>query len=79
MKTAISIPDDVFRKAERLAKKLRKSRSELYTEALRRLLVERDTRSLTERIDAALADAGDTGNEAFVRRAARRTLARNEW
>jgi predicted transcriptional regulator len=79
MKTAISIPDDVFRKAERLAKKLRKSRSELYTEALRRLLVERDSRSLTARIDDALANAGDTGNEVFVRRAARRTLSRSEW
>jgi metal-responsive CopG/Arc/MetJ family transcriptional regulator len=35
MKTAISIPDDVFAAAERLARRLKKSRSELYSRALR--------------------------------------------
>ena len=34
MKTAISIPDRVFQDAERLAEKLHKSRSQMYSEAV---------------------------------------------
>lgn len=34
MKTAVSIPDDVFAKADRLAKQLQTSRSDLYSRAL---------------------------------------------
>ena len=34
MKTAISIPDEVFRSAERLAQRLGVSRSELYAKAV---------------------------------------------
>ena len=35
MKTAISIPDNVFESAEKLSKRLGQSRSQLYTNALR--------------------------------------------
>ncbi len=38
MKVAISVPDSVFEEAERLAQKLKMSRSRLYAEALQRLL-----------------------------------------
>jgi predicted transcriptional regulator len=38
VKTAVSIPDDVFRRVERLAKQRKVSRSQLYTAALIRLL-----------------------------------------
>jgi len=34
MKTAVSIPDDVFEKAERHARRMGKSRSQLYNHAL---------------------------------------------
>lgn len=42
MKTAISIPDDVYRAAERLAKRKGISRSELYARALQALVREED-------------------------------------
>ena len=42
MKTAISIPDDVFAEAERLTLRLQKSRSQLYTEALQEYLARHD-------------------------------------
>ncbi len=38
MKTAISIPDRVFRSAEQLAARLKVSRSELYSKALAELI-----------------------------------------
>ena len=52
MKTAISVPDAVFKAAERVAKKLKLSRSELYTRALKEFLAAKDDleveRSLNE-------------------------------
>ena len=38
MKTAVSVPDEVFQRAERLAKRMKVSRSELYSRALREYL-----------------------------------------
>lgn len=38
MKTAISLPDSIFKEAESLTKKLGVSRSELYTKALKAYL-----------------------------------------
>lgn len=54
MKTAISIPDRDFRNAERLAKKLGISRSELYTQAVRQFISSRDHSELTRQMNAAL-------------------------
>ena len=55
MKTAISIPDPVFEAAEELARRLGKSRSQVYAEALRQYLERHDhiTRRLNEAFDAA--------------------------
>lgn len=54
MKTAISIPDDIFEQAERYAADLRVSRSEFITRAVRRYLAELEAEGLTGRVDAAL-------------------------
>lgn len=61
MKTAISLPDDVFNEAEQLAQRLGKSRSQLYADALRQYLAVHDddaiTRSLNEIADELNADS----------------------
>lgn len=51
MKTAISIPDKVFKSAEELANKLGKSRSQLYTEAIKNYLVKHEGSIITEQLD----------------------------
>ena len=51
MKTAVSIPDPIFEAADRLARRRRISRSELYAEALARLLEADESRGITERLD----------------------------
>jgi len=51
MKTAISIPDPVFRSAERLAARLGVSRSELYCRALKDLLSRHDRAAVTAQLD----------------------------
>jgi predicted transcriptional regulator len=72
--TAISIPDDVFRRAERLARRRKVSRSELYTSALIRLLEAEPREDVTRAYDAAFAD--DVGSsDRFTDAAARTALA----
>lgn len=77
MKTAISVPDRVFRDAERLAERLKKSRSQIYSEAVQEY-VARHEPDLTEQINAVCAEV-DTRPDPFVAAAARRVLERTEW
>lgn len=56
MKTAVSIPDPLFRAADRVAKRLRVSRSELYARALERYLAAEPDDEVTARLDAVYAD-----------------------
>jgi metal-responsive CopG/Arc/MetJ family transcriptional regulator len=52
MKVAISLPDPLFRAAERLARKLRKSRSQLYAEAIAEYVGALGAESVTARLNA---------------------------
>ncbi len=52
MKTAVSIPDKIFRSADSLAKRLGVSRSRLYAEALDDFLSRRRSLQVKERLDA---------------------------
>lgn len=56
MKTAISVPDEVFALADRLAEHLGVSRSELYATAVAEFIAKHRTRDLTARLDAVYAD-----------------------
>ena len=51
MKVAVSIPDPLFKTAERLAKKLKKPRSRLYAEALASYLGSHDPKAVTENLN----------------------------
>lgn len=77
MKTAVSLPDDVFEQAERLARRSRKSRSQLYRDAIAEYLARHDPDQVTEA--DRLAVRLDTRPDAFVSAAARRVLERAEW
>ncbi len=50
MKTAISLPDPLFLSAERLAKRLKVSRSALYANAVAAYVVQHQKKSVTERL-----------------------------
>ena len=78
MKTAISLPDAIYRDAERLAKRLKKSRSQLYSEALAEYVARRAPDGVTEAYDQ-LADAVDTRPQPAFTRSAHRLLKRSEW
>jgi predicted transcriptional regulator len=55
VKTAISIPNDVFARAEELAERLDMSRSQLYTQAVREFLERWSEKSIREALDAVYA------------------------
>lgn len=78
MKTAVSIPNELFETAERLARRTRKSRSQLFSDALREYVAHRSPDKVTESMDQALAEIGDEGDQ-FVALASRRRLERTEW
>jgi metal-responsive CopG/Arc/MetJ family transcriptional regulator len=78
MKTAVSIPDEVFKGAEKLARKARKSRSQLYSEALKEYISRHDSDEITEAMNRVCDEVGTT-NDPFVAAAARRTLLRVDW
>jgi len=78
MKTAVSIPNNLFEGAERLAKRTRKSRSQLYSDAVREYLARHAPDAVTEARDRVCAEAG-VGTDPFVATASSRILARTEW
>ncbi|MFN8443312.1 MAG: hypothetical protein U0175_21225 [Caldilineaceae bacterium] len=78
MKTAISLPDDLFIQAEEFAKRLGISRSELYAHALREFILMRQQSDLTERINQACAKLDTTLPEELAKRA-RQRLLEAEW
>ena len=78
MKTAVSIPDEVFEKAERLARRSKKSRSQLFSDALREYVARHAPEEVTEAMNRVCNELGDT-KDAFVSSAARRILSRSEW
>jgi metal-responsive CopG/Arc/MetJ family transcriptional regulator len=78
MKTAISIPDELFEEAEELAKRLEKSRSELYRTALQAYIAQHDVDRIREALDRVVTGMSPSENE-FVKAASARVLERSEW
>jgi predicted transcriptional regulator len=88
MKTTVSLPDDIFRSAEKLAAQLEISRSELYGRALGEYVARHAPAEVTEALDRLVDElAGESHgrsvrrgpDSAFAARAARRLLRPCEW
>jgi Ribbon-helix-helix protein, copG family len=79
MKTAISIPDEIFEQAERAAKRLGLSRSELFTKAVKEFLDQRSATNITRSYDAGFGDGEEDDLTEFRRRASRQALLTVEW
>jgi predicted transcriptional regulator len=78
MKTAISIPDEVFAEADTLARAMKTSRSELYSRAVREFVARHSSDAVTAALDSVCAEVGPE-EDAFVDAAARSTLGRSPW
>lgn len=80
MKTAISVPDDIFRRGEALARSLGISRSQLYSQALEEYVWRHTPDEITELVNRLVDELGvDEEEEAFRREITRRRMEEFEW
>jgi len=78
MKTAISIPEPVFRSAETLARRLKMSRSQLYTKAVAEFVARHRRSQLTKQLNEVYSEI-DAGLDAGSLALQRRSLPDEEW
>lgn len=78
MKTAVSIPDAIFERAERFARRAKRSRSQVFSDALEEYLARHSGDEITEAMNRVLDATGD-GADPFTTAASQRALARIEW
>ena len=78
MKTAISIPDEVFDVAEKLARRQGVSRSRLFSDALREYVARHAPDEITDAMNRVVANVGESGAD-FAVAAARRVLTDEQW
>jgi len=78
MKTAISLPDELFESADELAERLGVSRSELYAEAVAEYLAKHRGEALTSRLNEVYSDE-NSGIDPALRSAQARSLGSPEW
>ena len=73
MKTAVSVPDDVFDSAERLARREKRSRSEVYSAALREYVARHSPDEVTEALNLVVSEVG-SATDPFVERTGKRDV-----
>lgn len=78
METVVTIPDEVFRKAEELAASLGLSRSEVYAAALTEFIRERREQRVTERLNEVYAE-NDSELDPAIRQAQSNSLPVEHW
>ena len=78
MKTAVSVPDDLFRQAEVAARRLRVSRSRLYATAISEFLSRRQGDAITERLNEVYSRRPAKVDSA-LHRAQLRSLDKDSW
>ena len=78
MKTAISIPDDIFESADELAEEMGVSRSHLYSMAVAEYVAKHRTGDITRRLDKVYAEE-PSGVEKALRTAQARSVGSSGW
>ena len=78
MKTAVSIPDPVFRSADRLARKLKMSRSRLYAVAVESFIQRHDDEAITARLNEVYA-TDSSALDPVLQSIQARSIATDEW
>jgi metal-responsive CopG/Arc/MetJ family transcriptional regulator len=78
VKTAVSMPDDLFRMAEAVARKLRVSRSELYANAIAEYLKRQQDDAITQRLNEVYARCASK-LDSSLHRAQVKSLEKESW
>ena len=78
-KTAISVRDELFERADRLAKRFGISRSQLYSKALDEFLARRDPVQVTAAWDEVCEAIGQSANDDYASKASALILRDSDW
>jgi metal-responsive CopG/Arc/MetJ family transcriptional regulator len=78
MKTAISVRDNLFQRADKYAKETKMSRSQLFSEAIEEYLAKREKEDLIAKINA-VCEKVDTSLDPFWKEVQSRALPKDEW
>ncbi len=80
MKTAISLPDNLFQKADRVAKRLGLSRSELYRRAVEAFIRDQSGLAVREALDRVYSTEENRGRlDPGLERIQEESLPKEEW
>lgn len=79
MKTAISIPDTVYESAEKLARRLGESRSELYTKAVKSYIERQQSSKVTEKLNEVYGTESSTLDPILVNLQTQSWIKNNPW
>lgn len=78
MKTAISVPDDIFEAADELAEEMGVSRSHLYSTAVAEYVAKHRQSDITARLNDVYAEE-ESALDPSLRRAQARSVGSGEW
>ncbi len=78
MKTAISVQNNLFQRAEKYAKQKKISRSQLFSKAVEEYLDKREEENLIAKINE-VCDKVDTSLDPFWKKVQSRVLLKDEW
>lgn len=78
MKTAISIPEKVFKSAEDLANQLGKSRSQLYTQAISSYVKRHSNDNVTKKLDEVYTNE-DSHLDRDLKKLQSRSISKETW
>ena len=78
MKTAISVSDNLFKRAESFAKRERLSRSRLFSDAVEEYLDRREARNITANLNAVYSKE-DSSIDPVIFKMALMSLPEDEW
>lgn len=78
MKTAISVQDNLFQRAEKYAKQTKMSRSQLYSEAVEEYLDKNEDENLIAKINK-VCEKVDTSLDPAIRQYQSRVINREKW
>ncbi|MEN8006222.1 MAG: hypothetical protein ABFS42_04365 [Candidatus Krumholzibacteriota bacterium] len=79
MKTAISLPDELFEAAERVARRLGLSRSELYQRALAKFIESQNSAAITSELDEVYSAENRGRLDPVLDGLQRASLVREDW
>lgn len=79
MKTAVSVPDEIFRAAELHARRAQKSRSQLYADALAEYLARHAPDEVTQAMNQVMERLDEPRPDPMLVAVARRVFERTEW